>query len=409
MRLRQQKADFIIEEQCGIPILTKAPSKNVATTYFVYKLQKSLIDTIAALKILAKERQLQLKKIGYAGLKDKFGITSQYITYHEKFEDYIRKAGQDKQLSCIFQGYSDRPIQRAMHSGNRFTITVRDLTAQQIQLAKERQLALEKNGFINYYDTQRFGAKTGASLVAEYLVEEQYEDALKLYIAKRAKPYNKTLRAARKFLLEHWGQWSLILKKYNHVFDSEDKKILQVLQAPHQAPHPSTEQTKINPFLAAFKAIPQQRREMIFISYQSYLWNQYVSKQLQSQQHKDDLLILDTYGYGEFTFIKNKNVALVSERIPMPHPAKRGQFHKNYKELVVHYDQKIQMLDSVAKACAVSLNSGERDILCYPKNTALQVIADDMNKGQSALICTFTLNAGAYATMYVKQLLLAWK
>src|SRR3989338_8877930 len=76
--------DFIVKEVIDNKFLRKFSrgKKGVQEqgTYFLYLLKKENMTTKLALQKIAREFRIKESEIGYAGLKDKFAVTEQYIT-----------------------------------------------------------------------------------------------------------------------------------------------------------------------------------------------------------------------------------------------------------------------------------------------------------------------------------------
>ncbi|EHP85469.1 tRNA pseudouridine synthase D TruD [Methanotorris formicicus Mc-S-70] len=81
MKIRQKPEDFIVEE-----IIDLDKTINEGGECYLYKLTKRNIENLKALSYIAKKFKIPLKEIGYCGLKDRYAITTQYITIPKKME-----------------------------------------------------------------------------------------------------------------------------------------------------------------------------------------------------------------------------------------------------------------------------------------------------------------------------------
>ena len=86
-QLKQIPEDFIVKE------ITNIEPKS--SGLFVYlKLKKEHLNTLDAIKIIAKKLRIKEKDIGFAGSKDKNALTEQIISlYYSKKEEALRLAG----------------------------------------------------------------------------------------------------------------------------------------------------------------------------------------------------------------------------------------------------------------------------------------------------------------------------
>ena len=133
MKLKQQPADFIVEE---IPDFTISSEKDEHT---IFLLQKQEIDTFDAIRQIAKRLRISLFEIGYAGLKDKHALARQYISIPTHYN--VQELKMDS-LTLTFVGYYRKKIKIGDLAGNRFTIIVRDVRKMNLLIfLRERRLS----------------------------------------------------------------------------------------------------------------------------------------------------------------------------------------------------------------------------------------------------------------------------
>ncbi|MDH5300006.1 MAG: tRNA pseudouridine(13) synthase TruD [Gammaproteobacteria bacterium] len=117
--------------------------------------------------------------VGYAGLKDRHGITQQWFSIYlpqkpslssVELESIPLNAGES--FSVLRQHWHSQKLRRGNNRGNRFEITLRDVVADRENL--ERIIAdVVANGVPNYFGAQRFG---------------KFGDNVAQFLAKGAKP-----------------------------------------------------------------------------------------------------------------------------------------------------------------------------------------------------------------------------
>ena len=112
--LRKKLSEFQVEE-----IVDLKPSED--GRFSIYRLEKEGLDTYSALKIVAHRTGVPFKDIGYAGLKDRYSRSIQYISIPWKGGKHL--GFKEKSMSLGFVCRSDRPLRIGIHSGNIFTIT----------------------------------------------------------------------------------------------------------------------------------------------------------------------------------------------------------------------------------------------------------------------------------------------
>ncbi|MBI5065309.1 tRNA pseudouridine(13) synthase TruD [Candidatus Woesearchaeota archaeon] len=132
-KLKQIPEDFVVNEIFNF--------KSESGPYGVFLLKKTCYTTTRAIRIVSRFVSTSLKNIGYAGLKDKNAVTTQYISIKN-----CKKEVKIDNLKTEFLGNRKEPISLGDHQGNHFEITVRNI--------KEKPEI--KAEFINYFGEQRF-------------------------------------------------------------------------------------------------------------------------------------------------------------------------------------------------------------------------------------------------------------
>ncbi|MDP2947416.1 MAG: tRNA pseudouridine(13) synthase TruD [Nanoarchaeota archaeon] len=170
--------DFIVEE---IIKLKRSNGK-----YLYVKLVKKSWNTIDVIDSISKRLGINKKNIGYAGLKDKNAITTQYISLLNVNIEQINKIKiKDVSLEPLF--YGDRAIRLGDLTGNKFKIKV-DFKPKKIDFCE------------NYFGEQRFGGNNFE--VGKALLKEDFKTALELIgIKYENKDYMKYLRKIDRRLL----------------------------------------------------------------------------------------------------------------------------------------------------------------------------------------------------------------
>jgi tRNA(Glu) U13 pseudouridine synthase TruD len=150
MKIKTIPEDFIVEEIIDLDF-------NIEGRYFYYKLTKKNWNTADVIKRI--KQISNSKNVGYAGLKDKFAVTTQYLSVNKKI--FIEL----KDLKLELVGRGNKSIYIGMLNGNEFTITLREL---------EREILLPEK-ILNLYGPQRFGS--GNDKIGKLLVTKKFKEA----------------------------------------------------------------------------------------------------------------------------------------------------------------------------------------------------------------------------------------
>ncbi|MGH8171126.1 MAG: tRNA pseudouridine(13) synthase TruD [Steroidobacteraceae bacterium] len=155
-RLRTEPEDFLVEELLGF-------EPDGAGQHVLLKVRKRDANTQWIARELARACGCRPGDVGYAGLKDRRAVATQWFTVPQSRlspEDWVRLGSGEYQVLEAHR--HSRKLPRGALAGNRFAIKVRGATIDDASLAS-RLAALEKYGVPNYFGPQRFG-RGGANL-----------------------------------------------------------------------------------------------------------------------------------------------------------------------------------------------------------------------------------------------------
>lgn len=156
--LRASPEDFVVDEQLGFDAAG-------AGQHVLLRVTKRGANTEWVQRELAKRAACKPMDVGYAGLKDRHAVTTQYFTVprgKQPIEAWLEVAGDGYRV--LSAAAHDRKLPRGALAGNAFAITLRDVTGDQAAVAA-RVAALGAQGIPNYFGAQRFGRDAG-NLVA---------------------------------------------------------------------------------------------------------------------------------------------------------------------------------------------------------------------------------------------------
>ena len=155
-RLRTEPEDFLVEEQLGF---TAAG----AGQHVLLKVRKRGANTQWVARELARACGCPPRDVGYAGLKDRHALATQWFTVpHSRLSTEDWAAVRSGEFEVLEAQRHSRKLPRGALAGNRFVIRVRDTAIDDASLAS-RFASLETRGVPNYFGPQRFG-RGGANL-----------------------------------------------------------------------------------------------------------------------------------------------------------------------------------------------------------------------------------------------------
>ncbi|EMM81394.1 tRNA pseudouridine synthase D-like protein [Leptospira interrogans str. 2006001854] len=118
-----------------------------------------------------------------------------------------------KELTKVIQldkiGFSKKSLSTELNIGNRFQLVLRNLLEKEIESIRNNFEKITKNGFINYYDSQRFSRfHSEFRLPILPFFKGDAETCLKLILTDPFPGEKKQARDRKKILYDLWGNWS---------------------------------------------------------------------------------------------------------------------------------------------------------------------------------------------------------
>ena len=428
IKVKVKPEDFVVEEVADIS-LTKTGD------FCVYLLKKRGWNTVDVLKNLSKKLNLPSSDFSYGGKKDKYALTSQYITIGR--QDYkqttpfvpassqgggegrikkswiMRKSLQsplavnpaeierliptklDKEnYSLSFVGLMDRPMGPDLIKGNKFHIVVRNLTEHELKSALNEIECVKKDGYPNYFDDQRFGSFDGRQgFVAEKIIKKHYNGALKIYFSRIHPEDSKDEKEHRKFIYENWGNWQACITRATSRFEKEAFSYLEK--------HPTG-------FVPILQRISHEEMVLFFSAYQSHLWNEVLRKIIRPISENSLRTSRGIAGdYLFYTRLDDKNKGYLS-RLIIPMPASNIRMPDTFTETL--YSEVLKENDitspmfNIRKIRQAFFKGIERKAVVIPEELSVDHSDDEIYQGKKKLVLDFFLPRGCFGTIFIKRI-----
>jgi tRNA pseudouridine13 synthase len=160
--LRCRPEDFIVDEQ-----LAFGPDGD--GEHALLRVRKTSTNTEWAARRIAALAGVSVKAVGYAGLKDRHAVTTQWFSVHlgRLPEPRWRLLGEDG-IEVLEQHRHRRKLKRGSLAANRFVIRLREVRGDR-DAAAQRLEAIAEQGVPNYFGPQRFGRNQANLLRADAL------------------------------------------------------------------------------------------------------------------------------------------------------------------------------------------------------------------------------------------------
>lgn len=455
IKIKVKPEDFIVEEMADLQFQKDGD-------FSVYLLKKRGWNTVDILKMLSKKFTVPYSYFSYGGKKDKYALTSQYITIawksenrtHPSFPRPLERGNRDdrnnsggrltnarfliedktansnaisrhkypvpsevdeENYSLSFVGSMDRPMGPDLIKGNRFHLVVRNLTENELTVALSQIACVKQDGYPNYFDDQRFGSfDAHQGFVAEKILKKHYNGALKLYFSRIHPEDSKEEKEHRKFFRENWGNWQTCLQGARSRFERESFSYLQ---------------KDPKGFVPILQRISHEEMVLFFSAYQSHLWNEVLRKIIRSVSndnfmpgnsntkgcHGQTCLSVTNLkiskgiagNYIFYTQLDDRGKSYISSLI-IPMPASNIRMpdaltENLYSEVLKESNIKSPMFN-IRKLRQAFFKGIERRATVIPEDLVIDSAEDEIYQGKKKLILKFFLPRGCYGTMFIKRL-----
>ena len=205
---RCRPEDFQVFEELGF-------EPDGSGEHVLLQIRKRDANTEWVARKLARFTDVPMVDVSYAGLKDRFAVTTQWFS--------VRLAGKanpdwdqfaDDEASVLQWHLHQRKLKRGSLKGNRFTVVLRELQGDRHEL-EQRLQQISTSGVPNYFTEQRFGHDGKNIDMARQMLLEN----------KRIKDRHKRglyLSAARSMLFNHVLSKRVEAGSWNQILPGED-------------------------------------------------------------------------------------------------------------------------------------------------------------------------------------------
>ena len=414
--------DFIVEEidPWGKVVpgdFSASPStSHVEATdrYLWFILEKKGIDTISALRVIAKEIGVSYKVFSFAGLKDSKALTYQLVSTTIPYEKISKFKDRYGKISIRIIGYRPFHSRPGMLYGNRFTIIIRRIFLEKDvilnRISRIMQEINEAGGVPSYYGYQRFGTiRPNTHIIGKYLILGKFKEAVFELVAKAYPMEKDEIKEIRNYIAETEDY-----KKGFEMFPralSHERTVLG-----HLAKKPKD-------YLGALRKLPLSIRKLFVEAYQAYIFNKTLSKRLLSGYSIVYPLIGDIVGIkrgnevsgiiiaseGNLKTLKelvSRGKAVLLLDVPGYNTqAREGVQYEILKEVL---DEEGVKLDNfkVKHMPEVSSRGYHRLASFLPEDfKVLRMCEDDMHSSASMTSVRFILKKGLYATVFLREIM----
>ena len=269
--IRNQYEDFYVEE---IPeIIPTGEGPNVWV--WIEKVGRTTLDVVLD---IARDLHIDRKRMGFAGMKDKKALTRQWICIANMDSEDQFKQVEDLDIYKtdfleVIRGR--KKLRMGQLKGNKFRILIRDLDdiEKSADIANEVLKELEVTGVPNYYGWQRFGKpRTNTHLVGEALIHNDLKEAVRRYVGNPSEKESLENQKARQAYDD--GDLEKSLELMGKGMRYEKMMVRQLIKDSKKG------ELDDKAYMNALHALPKPLQRMFVHAYQSYLFNDAVSRRV---------------------------------------------------------------------------------------------------------------------------------
>jgi len=411
--------DFIVEEILtdGFRASVKLEDNVVNSLfnhgrYLICILIKRGWDTLLALEEIAKSLNISSDRIGFAGIKDANALTAQYISIGGISPSRLAEI-KLRDLLIKPLGYSNEEVSPKKLFGNKFTVTVRSIRLKEKTIKRRIERISEEiadlGGIPNFFGHQRFGTiRPITHIVGKHIIEGNFREAVLTFLTHQSPFEGARIREIRRELYETMD-FKLALKHFPKSLTYERLILAHLSRSP-------------NDYLGALHKIPLNLRKLFVQAYQSYLFNRFLSERIKRRiplkealegdyiiRLSDDGLPKKSFFKAEISNLQTMNDGIKCGRmvlgiplVGLKQPLSGGVQGEIEREILE--DEGVSVEDfKRAQIVKVNALGGLRPALARVIDLKISITEDEKKNDRRAVIFSFTLNKGAYATILLRE------
>jgi tRNA pseudouridine13 synthase len=180
-QIKVRAEDFLVDE---IPLYE--PQGEGEHLYI--GVEKTNVAHAELLSCLRRHFNVPERSIGFAGMKDKVGITRQTVSIHLP-QDPPNVDVQHQRIKVMWSLRHRNKLRLGHLAGNRFSIRIRSVDPLKAPLAMRTLRRLEQCGVPNYFGTQRFGYRRNNHLIGAALMRGDWQTMVNLLLGTLGESY----------------------------------------------------------------------------------------------------------------------------------------------------------------------------------------------------------------------------
>lgn len=407
--IKTRPSDFIVRE------VTNRTEGNEGK-YLIAELTKENWDTHTVIREIARRLRVSRNRIGFAGTKDKFALTTQRISIWDTDEDELNRV-KIADVSFKIIGRSNKAVSLGDLSGNEFEIVIRNIEGKKDEIMGKIEAITKEiedtGGIPNFFGVQRFGiSRPITHIVGKHLIEGKLKEAVMSYISDIFPGESEEAKTAR--MVCRNGELKECLKRMPLFLRYERAMLNELIK--------SGSESEAN-FLSAFSVLPKNLQKLFVHAYQAYLFNLLLSHRMKRNVpfneavvgdvvcFQNDLGVADPDKVENVTEDKIEGINRLMKRgrafVTAPIVGSETELADGVQgeiERQVLGDEAVELSTfSIEKMPEISSKGTRRPVLVPVKVSDDDLNEDELNPGRFKTTLQFFLPKGSYATVLVRE------
>jgi tRNA pseudouridine13 synthase len=409
--IKTTPADFVVRE------ITNRVERGEGR-YLIAELTKKNWDTHSVVREISRRLGVSRNRIGFAGTKDKFALTTQRISIWDTDKDALERV-KIADLSFKVVGRSNKAVSLGDLYGNEFEIVIRKIEGKKEELTGKIKAITKEiedlGGIPNFFGVQRFGiSRPITHIVGKHLIQGEIKAAVRSYLADIFPEESEEAKHARRLCKE--GDLKECLKQMPLSLRYERAMLNVLVRSGCE---------READFSSAFSALPKTLQKLFVHAYQAYLFNLMVSHRmarnipLNRAIEGDFVCFLTEFGIADSDKVERVTEGKVEA---MNRLIKRGRAFvtapifgyetvwadgvQGEIEQKVLRDEAIELTNFYSEKMPELSSKGTRRPVVVPvkmKVSEYEITDDELNPGRFKTTLQFFLPKGSYATVMLRE------
>ncbi len=180
-QIKQRPEDFLVDEQ---PLY----DLEGAGEHLYLGVEATNVSHLELMSCLRRHFGVKESAIGYAGMKDKVGVTRQMVSLHLP-QDPPAVVLPHERIRVLWTDRHRHKLRRGHLRGNRFSIRIREVDPLKAPSVGRILRKLEETGVPTYFGAQRFGYRRNNHIVGLHLLRQDWKALIDEVLGTGGTPY----------------------------------------------------------------------------------------------------------------------------------------------------------------------------------------------------------------------------